>query len=309
MVSYLNLQFKLINRKIEETGLNPVLGYGLACLIFYGVSFYLFKQTTYADFLYCIIALGLVSRLSEKRRNDFLKTIFFSKEYRKIRVIENILAASPFLVFLLYEQSFLMAFLLIIASILLSIFNFSNSFNYTIPTPFGRKPFEFPVGFRKTFLIFPIAYFITYQSILSANFNLAIFSMLLVAIVVLSFYSKPEDEMYVWNYNLTSKGFLMNKIGTGILFLTLLISPIILMLIIYFPNELKVSLGFIVLSFLYLISMILAKYSVFPNEMNLPEGVLLFACVFFPPLLLVVIPVFFIKSIRQLNYILSNDSN
>src|SRR5690554_6527173 len=111
MVSYLNLQFTLINRKIEETGLSPVLGYGLAFLIFYGVSFYLFKQTTHAEFLYCIIALGLVSRLSEKRRNDFLKTIFFSKEYRKIRVIENILAASPFLAFLLYKQAFLMLWL------------------------------------------------------------------------------------------------------------------------------------------------------------------------------------------------------
>jgi hypothetical protein len=309
MKAYFKLQFSLFNRKIKEIGLSPLLGYGLTFLIFYGISFTLFSLTEFAEYIYCLIAIALISKLSESGRNDFLKTVFSTNDYRKLRIVENLLLALPFVLFLLFENSFLLVLILIPLSTFLSIFNFSNSFNYTIPTPFGRKPFEFLVGFRKTFLMFPLAYFITYQSILVGNFNLGIFSMLLITIVVLTYYSKPENEIYVWNFSLSSKGFLMNKIRTGILFLTLLISPIIISLIVFFPEEITISLVFLMLSYLYLIAMILAKYSVFPNEMNLPEGILLFASVFFPPLLLIVIPIFYSKSITQLNFILDNDSH
>ena len=189
----------------------------------------------------------------------------------------------------------------------MSILNFSNSFNFTIPTPFSKKPFEFPVGFRKTFYIFPLAYFLTYQSILVGNFNLGAASMLLIAIVILTYYSKPENEFYVWAFNLSAKDFLINKIKTGLIYFTILSLPIIISLIIFFPNETTTLIVFLLLGYVYIITIILAKYSAYPNEMNLPEGMLIGMSLMFPPILLGIIPFFYSKSIKHLKPILEND--
>jgi hypothetical protein len=307
MKEYLTLQYNLLNRKMIEIGFSPIFGYGLAIITFYGVSVFLFSKTEYAEYFYGLTAISFLSRLNGKRRNDFLKTIFTVKDYKKLRIIENLIVIFPFVVFLLFTQSFLVVLVLISISILMSIFNFDNSFNYTIPTPFSKKPFEFSVGFRKTFYIFPFAYFLTLQSILVENFNLGIFSLILIAIVILSYYSKPENEFYIWSFNLSSKGFLMNKIKIGILYSTLLSLPVIAPLIIFFPDEATILLLFILLSYAYIITLILAKYSAYPNEMNLPEGILIGLSLMFPPILLAIIPMFYSKSIKQLKPILEND--
>ncbi|WP_107037202.1 ABC transporter permease [Brumimicrobium mesophilum] len=309
MKEYLNLQFILLNRKIDEIGLQPVMGYILAAALFFGSSLYLFSKTPYADYIYAFVVFGLISKLNNTQRIDFLKTVFAVNNYRKIRITENLIIAFPFLLYLIYEQSFIVSFVLIFACFFQSIFDVKSNLNFTLPTPFGKVPFEFPVGFRKTFLVFPIAYFITYQSIQVENFNLGIFSIFLITIVVFSFYAKPENEIYVWNFSCSPKQFIFRKIGTGIMFLSLLIFPTTASLLLFFQEEYTTTLFFSLLSLLYIIAMILAKYSVFPNAMNLPESILLLACVFFPPLLLAVIPLFYFKSITQLNHILKNDSN
>lgn len=297
----------MLNRKMDEIGFPPILGYILAIIGFFGISTYLFSKTEFAEYFYGLIYVSFISKLSEKRRNDFLKIIFSIYNYRKLRIIENVILAFPFLTFLIYKQAFLTAVILFSISILMSILNFNNSFNFTIPTPFSKKPFEFPVGFRKTFYIFPFAYFLTYQSILVENFNLGVASMLLIAVVILSYYSKPENEFYVWTFNLSARDFLINKIKTGLIYFTLLSLPIILSLIGFFPNETTTLIVFLLLGYVYIITIILAKYSAYPNEMNLPEGMLIGISLMFPPILIGIIPLFYSKSIKQLKPILEND--
>ena len=297
----------MLNRKMDEIGFSPFLAYALVIIGFYVISIYLFSKTEFAEYLYGLISLSFISKLSDKRRNDFLKTIFSVKGYKKLRTIENLILALPFLIFLLYNQSFLVSMILTFLSILMSLFNFNNNFNYTIPTPFSHKPFEFPTGFRKTFYIFPCAYFLTYQSIHVENFNLGAFSILLIAGVVLSYYSKPENEFFVWSFSLSPKAFLMNKIKIGFLYFTLLNLPVLISLIIFFPNETATLIVFLLLSYFYIITIILAKYSAYPNEINLPEILIIGISLMFPPILLVIIPYFYTKSIKHLNLVLEND--
>ena len=76
-----------------------------------------------------------------------------------------------------------------------------------MPTPFSKNPFEFTTGFRRTLLIFPLAYALTVIAINVDNLNLGIFSILLIFLIVLSFYSKPEEEYYVWVHADTPKSF------------------------------------------------------------------------------------------------------
>ncbi len=162
MKEYIQIQFKMLNRKMIEFGLPLLIGYSLLPLIFILLSNYLFSKSEFASYAYGLIALGLISKLSEPKRNDFLKSIFSKRSYLKLRVVENLIYSIPFLFFMAYKGLFVFVLFLSALAISIALFNFSTNLSFTLPTPFGKKPFEFIVGFRKTFFLFPIAYFLTY---------------------------------------------------------------------------------------------------------------------------------------------------
>jgi len=304
MKEYFRLQQKLLNRKMIQFGISPYIGYSLIPIAFILVSTYLFSKTEYACYLISVLAISIVSKLSDSRRNDFLKTIFNRDNYFKIRILENLICILPFLLILAYKGYFLLVVATTILSIVMASFNFNTKIDITIPTPFGKKPFEFLVGFRKTFYIFPIAYFLTYQSISAENFNLGIFSMLLICFTCMSYYSKPENEYFVWNYSLTPKAFIFEKAKIALLNFTLLSLPILLFLGYHFIDQpLQLIVAYLV-CLAYLLAFILAKYSAFPNEMDVSVGLLIGISVLFPPLLLFIIPAFYSQSIKKLKPIL-----
>jgi hypothetical protein len=79
-------------------------------------------------------------------------------------------------------------------------------------------------------------------------------------------------------------------------------------LLIFYPTEFALILGIFFLGLLFLWTIILAKYSAYPGEMNLPEGMAIAFSLLFPPLLLAIIPFFYLKSITKLKFLL-NDKN
>ncbi len=245
MKEYFQLQFKMLNRKMIDFGLPLLIGYTLLPFVFILLSNYLFGNTEFANYVYGLIALSFVSKLSEPKRNNFLKSIFNKDKYNKLRIIENVIYCLPFTLFLIYKKQFILSIILNLSVVIITLFNFSTNINVTIPTPFSKKPFEFTVGFRKTFYIFPIAYFLTYISVSVGNFNLGVFSMLLIGITCFSYYSKIENEYFVWNYNLSSKEFLLEKMKTCLVYFSLLILPIIITLAIYFFNEINILIVFL----------------------------------------------------------------
>ncbi len=164
MEEYFLLQHKILNRKLIDFGVPIWVGYILSPIVFVVLSSFLFYKTEFAGYIYVFIALGLISKLSEPKRNDFLKAIFSKCDYLKIRLFENWIIGVPFIIFLIYKESYLFALILVVLSAIVGLFNFNINTNFTIPTPFGKYPFEFAVGFRKTFFIFPIAYFLTFMS-------------------------------------------------------------------------------------------------------------------------------------------------
>lgn len=307
MKAYFKLQIKLINRTLVEMGTKPVFGYPLAILLFCGISLLLFIKTEYAVYIYELLALSLAIKLSELKRNEFLKNVFSTRDYRKIRTTENAIVVLPFVLFLVYKQLYVPACILIFLSVLLANFSFKSPFRFTVPTPFGKKPFEFPVGFRKTFYVFPLAYYLTFQSVRSGNFNLGVFAILLIGFVVLTYYSKPEHEYYIWSYKTTAKGFILSKIKTGLLLFTYLSLPSILPLVIFFPIEFETLVLFIIICYAYVVTTILAKYSAYPYKLNLTEAMFIGLSTMFIPILVCIIPFLYYKSIRQLKPILEHD--
>ena len=301
---YFGLQLIMFKRQLIEFGLNPVLGFIIILTAFYGFSIYLFSKIEYANYLYILIALTAIFQYSEIKRNDFLKFIYPKNNYFKIRILENLIIVFPFVIFLCYSLEFYSVLILIVGSILFSVLNTNKKVTSTIPTPFYRKPFEFIVGFRKSLIGFLFAYFLTAMSLIYQNFNLGIFSLVLTFILCLSFYSEPENEFYVWVYKLNVNGFLFDKIITALIFSTIISLPIVIPLLIFFQTNIKAVFGFQALGYCYLLTVILAKYSAYQKKMNLPQGILLALSLTMPPLLLAVIPFFYIQSKNRLKEIL-----
>jgi hypothetical protein len=224
----------------------------------------------------------------------------------KIRVIENVIVCIPFVSILLYKSLLIEASILFTCSLIFALFSFYSTYNLTIPTPFSKRPFEFSVGFRKTFFAILIAYVLTIIAVYVDNLNLGIFSFLFVFLISLSYYQKPEEEYYVWIHAESPKTFIKNKLVHASINISGLTAPILISLIIVNPLELKWILLFFLIGHLFLWTVILAKYSAFPGEMNLPEGMMLAFSISFPPLLLVLLPYFYSKSITKLRYLLND---
>ena len=308
MKDYFDLQLVMTNRKIKEAGFNPVLGYLLGLIVFFLLSEYIFHKTEFAKYLVILVCFSFQLKLSENRRTDFLISTFGDKSKNKIRVLENLIVCIPFVSILTYKILFLEAIILFVSSITIALFSFRTSLNFTIPTPFSKNPFEFLTGFRKTFLIFPLAYALTAIAINVDNFNLGIFSMLLISITTLSYYSKPEEEYYVWVHADTTKSFLKKKIIIATKNYILLTIPILISLLIFYPIKFGLILLFLFIGILFLWTILLAKYSAFPEEIHLSEGFIIAFTILFPPLILVVIPYLYTKSINNLKLIF-NDKN
>ena len=290
----------MTNRKIKEAGLHPVLGYFLGLITFILFSEYIFHEIESAKHVIILICLSFQFRLSEENRTDFLLITYGDKTKNKIRVLENLILCIPFASLLAYKYLFFYAISLLLCSIAFALISFQINVNFTIPTPFSKNPFEFSTGFRKTFLIFTLAYALTVIAISVDNLNLGIFSLLLIFLIILSFYSKPEEEYYVWVHADTPQLFLKKKMIIATRNFILILIPIVLGLLFYFPVEYDILLLFLLIGILFLWIMILAKYSVFPKAINIPEIIIIIFAVSFPPLILFVIPYFYIKSIKNL---------
>ena len=300
MKEYLILQLRMTNRKLREFGLNPVAGYFVLLAGFAGLSVFLFAKTEFAQYVLVLVSLALTSGLSETKRNDFIRMCFSDVDYRKIRIIENLLVSAPFVLFLVYRQCFVSALVLALISLILGLKRFNTAMNFVLPTPFSRRPFEFVVGFRNTFFIFPLAYSVTCIAIAVDNFNLGIFSLLLVFLPMPAFYVKPENEYYVWMFAMKPQVFLLKKIQTALVFSTILVLPVLAALLCFYPGEAYTIILFYLAACAVLVTVVLAKYSAYPGEMNLPQVMMIAFSLYFPPLLLAIAPYFYFQSVRHL---------
>jgi hypothetical protein len=304
MKEYFTLQFTMTNRRFRDAGIVPIFAYIILTIGFYGLSTYLFKATEFADYIYPFLFINLIGRLSETRRCEFLKICFGAIHLKKIRIVENLICAIPFLSFLIYKQLIVPIIFILILSLILALVNFRTKINYTIFTPFSKRPFEFTIGFRKTFSLFIIAYVLVIAAINVNNFNLGVFSLMIVFGTSLSFYLTTENEYFVWNYSVNPRAFLMNKIKTALLFSSALAMPIVVLLAIHFQQSIELLFILLIIGWGWVLCTIVTKYSSYPNDINIPNGTLLALCLGLPPMLIILTPILFYKSQKRLKNIL-----
>jgi hypothetical protein len=294
----------MLNRQMVDVGIHPIMGYLLILAGFLGGSFLLFERTELAPAILILAALTFVARLSEIRRNVFLMAGFKLDDYYLIRFLENFLVTLPFALFLAFRLQFLYMMLLQALSAFLAFTSFRDRSGQAVPTPFSQRPFEFATGFRRTFPAFLLAYFLVVMAVISGNSNIGIFALILVFLICISYYFNPEDIFYVWIFNVDPGRFLWKKMTTAFLHTSLLAVPVILTLVMAYPEKYLITVGFFGLGLIYLAAVILAKYASYPEQVSLPQFIMLAFSVWFPPLLVAVIPYFYLQSARKLKAIL-----
>lgn len=308
MKSYFLLQGRMLYRKFSDFGIPPILGFPLASCLFIVLSVYTYQKTEFAPYVLLLVCLSIQMQLSERKRTDFLRSMFGDVMQTKIRIVEHLIVSIPFVAFLVYKNAFLEVGILVAISVLMAFFRFGKQFHYTMPTPFSQKPFEFAVGFRNTILLLPIAYILTVIAIYSDNLNLGIFGMLMLLLVTMSYYFKPEHEFYVWNFSLSPKSFLWQKIKVGLSNACVLVSPIGIALVVFYPQDWNTILLFLGIGLVFLLAVILAKYAAYPDTITLIDAIVMAICIKFPPILLLFLPFYYFKSVRKLKLWL-DDSN
>lgn len=301
MIEYFRLQLRRSHRRFTDFGFNATVGYVLITAAFLFLSVTLFIKTDFAQYLYALIALSLLGKLSESKRIDFLKTTFINRDWRKIRFIENVILVLPFVGFLLFQHLLIAAVALLGLAIFLAATHFEMRSTRAIPTPFSKKPFEFSIGFRNTILILPIAYLIAVAAVWLNNFNLGIFALLGVFVITMSYYSKPENEYYVWSHTLSAKKFLWQKIKTSMIYSTMLSLPVLVIVAIFFSDQIHYLLLATLVGLAFQACMVMVKYSAYPNEISVSQGVIVALCIYFPPLIAAAIPYFFYQALQRLN--------
>ncbi|MHC8950380.1 hypothetical protein [Sphingobacterium hungaricum] len=304
MKYYLNLQFQLWSRQIQETGV-PVFFAGLILLGLLILLNYLFTvYPIYAPYAVALIGLQIMGFLSNHNRNEFLKTAFPTKEYYKIRAIENLLFASPFLILLVIHAEFLVATGFLILSVLMLFLKIKAFNQKAIPTPFKKKPFEFIIGFRNNWATLLILYILFSIGLSFDNFNLGLVCMALAGLSQIRNYDLTESEFYVWNYSMKPKEFLLFKLKRACIQLSAIVFPMLLALIIRYPSYGIFSLCVLLICCIAISFFITVKYAVFPRAIQIPEYLLFCIGIVLLPLAFFLFPYYFNKASQNLKSIL-----
>lgn len=301
---FLSLQLRIVNRHISDAGLRPLAGWLLAALLFAVLSSILYLKTGFASWILTLLLPGMLTRLSGKERNEMISMLFSGSDRVIIRIAENLLVTIPFAVVLTVAEAWLPLGVAFGTSIVMALSVFSLTAAVVIPTPFGRWPYEFPAGFRRSWPAIAFSLFLCLMSVVSGNFNLSVFAQLCLTVVVIAFYLQADPEIYVQMFSCRPRTFLVKKIVTAAGCSVLLAAPVMIASMAAFPDRWWIPPVVHAIAMLYLAAVILLRYASFPGEPGVPGLIILALAVSFPPLLLVVIPYFGARAVRHLKPLL-----
>ena len=304
MYLYFQLQLRMLKRQIVDFGLHPFVGLLLAPLIFLALSYSFFYKMPDGAWLYAMIGLASLSQLSNVDRTDFLRLCFSRNDFYRVRLVENGIVIVPFVLFLGSKAHWLAAAVLVSLALLFAVIRYGKRLNFTMPTPFFKHPFEYLVGFRSYWLLLAAAYVLAGIAISVQNFNLGLFTLLLLLFCGMSFFSAIEQIHFVWIFSLNAREFLWYKIRAMIWQTLVLCSPILLALTYFFAQYwvlIWVILGF---GIVLILLAIVVKYSSFPKSISLPQAIIVGLSIALPPMLLLVVPIFYRKALHNLKDIL-----
>ncbi len=300
MKYYFYLQYVRLCRWLESVGIQPQIGMLLIAIFFIIGSQLFFDKYSWSSWVYVLLALIFTFRNLKGESMLQMIKVLDEKSYKKLKWINQFILLLPFLMMLCWNAYYMQAGLLLLLVVLTTLFDLQQSFVPHFVTPFRKIPFENIVGFRQNIVLIAILYFVLMRSLQVGNFNLALGIQAGIFLVHAMFYIKPEHPYFVWSYNMDGHNFIMHKIKYAILGASIEVAPVILLNMVFFSKMILWIVLVYFIGILFLLTVVLAKYSSYPNEMNLPQAILISLCIGFPPLILICIPLFYKQSQKRL---------
>ncbi len=304
LLYYFQLQYRRGIRTLNDHGIYPWIAILVTILLFYFVSYRLLNGFDFGEYIYLALGLSSATSIADPRRHDFIKMISRPADNRIIRLAEQVIILFPFIIGLLIFEWYWIALGLSLAIIIFSFINKSVVLPFTIPTPFGRRPFEFPRGFRMSLIPLIGSYLLIPIGLSAGNFNLALASIAVIGLISGNYFIQPEPRFYVWMHSKTPQAFLIEKIKTIVLYILLCIAPITIALLVYDSSRCATIMLMGLAAVVFVVMCMLSKYIAYPSEINIAAGFAMGMSILFPPLMLIIVPVFYFKAIKRLDHYL-----
>ena len=265
--SILKIRAKQLVRQLEGIGIFRFLFLvGLAGFLFY----ILFKQLGLASNHYYITAgYGLLILSIHLQRSDkqFLKIV--TTHTQKVYYSEYLVLSIPLILGIVYYRLWIDLLLLFLMILITGFIDFTpratnrhNRFIRLIPD----DSYEWKSGVRKGFvgIIFILIAGIGGNFFFEAAIPIAI---LVLSLLVINFYQTGEPEIFLIIKETGVKQFLKEKIVEFIIQFTLLVSPLVLLFILFYPGFWFIPFVELLMIYFVFIYVVLLKYAFYiPNE-------------------------------------------
>jgi len=304
MKTWFNLQYLMLIRSMREAGLHPIIGLTLGLGILYLTVFVLWNRTPYPDTIFGLLTLVILLKPTIRKRTEFMQTAFGKTAYYRVRIAEQLLLVAPFTLCLIIMQAWWWAAILPLVSAMLAFIRTDPGRGRVVPTPFGKIPYEAPVGFRKTIIGTALSIAVLIAGVLSGNHALFPASMILVILTASSYYGEPDDKLYVWIFNKRPRAFLLRKWGASALSTTVLASPTLVAALIFDLGWLPTLAGILLFGLCLNALIIAGRYSSFPDKLSFANGFIMAIAVVFLPLFPIVLIWLVRRSERRLSTLL-----
>lgn len=285
---YFKISFRILSRISYDSGV-PIW---LAIFLIFGIvvilGFICLRYPEYGIYIIPYINIMVLLPLTGYERNKFLIQHFGKINKVIIRFLENLFLSLPTLLIAFVFLKLEVSIFIILLVVIMSEISFGKATS-SIPTPFKRYPFEFIVYLRRGFYLAVIlAFSIIFIAIYANNFNLGIVVLGLLSLIALSAHQIRENELYVWNYNLSPSKFLRLKILRSIWQFVVLVIPSIILLLMGFSSKYIAIFSVLVTGAVLQTFAIILKYSVYPKALSIQDAIFILIISIFPPLLLLV---------------------
>lgn len=305
MKTWFHLQYLMLIRSVREAGLHPAIGLLLVSTILYLTIFILWERAPFPEAVFSILSLAVLLRPTLRRRNEFIQTVFGKTAYYRVRIAEQLLLVTPFTLCLIIKQAWLWAAFLPMVSIMLAFLRTDPGRGRVLPTPFGKIPYEGPVGFRKTISGTTLSIAVLMAGVLSGNHALFPASLIIVVLTASSYFGEPDDKLYVWIFNTGPRQFLLKKWGASVLCTAAMSIPVLITTLICDSSWLPTLAGILLFGLCLNALIIAGRYSSFPDKLSFANGLIMAFAVVFLPLLPVVLIWLVRRSERRLSSLLT----
>lgn len=282
---YFKLQLTRLHRRFRSWQLVPWFAWLVGTVLFVGLCALVLERGADYAWLIVIVCASTVARLSREARNDWLRGLFQPADYRRLRLLENAVITAPFTLMLLLWRHWLPAFITVLAAFLLSLYVSKRSGGRSWPTPFSDRPFEQATGIRRYWYLVPLYGYLLFQALWVGNYELGAFVLAVSWLTGLQTYATPEPLEMLRAYTMTPASFLWRKFRWGALQLLWWTLPVVLPLLLFFPERWWITLILMLLAFPNFALMLMLKYYRYPSEQSVMEGIIFAVSLFIPPVL------------------------